>query len=193
MKRRDSVDYSQIQQYYDRSYYRDLPQNVAINGHHRRLARKLRIQKDDRVLDVACGTGSWLLAVQEAGALPYGIDISERAIGICKKIMPGGDFRTGVAEALPYDDDQFDVVTCFGSLEHFLNPEHALHEMRRVAREGAYVVILVPNSGFLTRRIGFFKGTHQARAKETVLRLSEWSVLFTEVGLSIAEGSSHRF
>ena len=128
-----------------------------------------------QVLDVACGVGNWLLACKQLGASTSGVDLSERAIAACKSVMPEGDFYAGPAESLPFEDERFDVVTCLGSLEHFVDPGNALKEMLRVAKDNATFLLLVPNADFLTRRLGFFTGTDQVDAKEEVRTLDEWN------------------
>lgn len=179
-------DHTILQSYYDNVYYgKDERKIVAPTAHHHRLAKKLGISKGHRILDVACGTGEWLLAAQERGATVVGIDLSARAIDVCERHIPEGDFRVGNAESLPFESEQFDLVTCFGSLEHFLSPELALAEMKRVAREDAIFLLLVPNSGFLTRRLGLFDGTDQISVKEEVRSLKQWTALFEKAGLVV--------
>jgi SAM-dependent methyltransferase len=101
--------------------------------------------------------------------------------------LPGGDFHCGPAESLPFDDHGFDLVTCMGSLEHFLDKPKALEEMRRVAKPDARFVILVPNAGFLTRRLRLYGGTEQVTAREDVLELAAWRQLFEASGLRVIE------
>ncbi|MCA9926734.1 MAG: class I SAM-dependent methyltransferase, partial [Anaerolineales bacterium] len=120
-------------------------------------------------------------------AVPAGIDISQKAIAVCQKNMPTGDFHAGVAESLPFADEQFDVVSCLGSLEHFVDPLKALQEMVRVARKDAQFLLLVPNADFLTACLGLYGGTNQVDAKEDVRTLPEWDRLFTEAGLSVVK------
>jgi ubiquinone/menaquinone biosynthesis C-methylase UbiE len=180
-------DHKEIQSFYDSVYYKDADVGVKVSKHLRRLARRIGIRPGMRVLDVACGTGAWLMSVSECGGIPSGIDLSEKAIAICRKNMPDGDFHSGPAESLPFTDDRFDIVTCLGSLEHFLDPVEALREMARVASTDAIFIILVPNSGFLTRRLGLYRGTHQTAAKEEVRSLHEWERLFLSAGLEFTK------
>ena len=86
-------------------------------------------------------------------------------------------------ECLPFESNRFNLITCLGSLEHFLDPVTALQEMVRVAAEGARFIILVPNAGFLTRRLGLYHGTYQAAAREDVRTLMEWNAIFISGGL----------
>lgn len=119
------------------------------------------------------------------GAEVAGVDLSEKAIEACKENLPNGEFYACPAENLPFSDNEFSVITCLGSLEHFLDPLSALQEMMRVAKEDATFVILVPNKDFLTRKMGLYSGTYQIDAKEVVRTLDEWDTLFQDAGLSV--------
>ncbi|MEQ8663206.1 MAG: class I SAM-dependent methyltransferase [Gammaproteobacteria bacterium] len=174
-----------IRDFYDREYYREVPVQARASAHQRRLARRLGIGPDDAVLDVACGAGGWLAACAARGAAVAGIDLSARAIECCRRTLPAGEFHVGPAEALPFAAERFSVVTCLGSLEHFLDPDAALAAMRRVARRDARFVILVPNAGFLTRRLGLYGGTYQVQAREQVLPIAVWEALFARNGLAV--------
>lgn len=179
------INHHQIRDFYNTTYYKNARPNNQINRHFSRLASKLNIQADQHVLDVACGKGEWLLAVNEMGGIPTGIDISNIAIQICKTLLPHGEFYAGPAEDLPFEDKQFHVVSCLGAIEHFLDPVKALMEMVRTARDDAIFILLVPNEGFLTHRLGFFQGTRQADVQEEWRTLEEWKQLFESAGLEV--------
>lgn len=181
------LDHTEIKNFYDEKYYGKASEHIKPSNHLKKLAKRLEINDDTEVLDIACGTGSWLLAASQAGGNPSGIDLSETAINICRKNIPQGEFHTGPAETLPFEDNRFNLVTCLGSLEHFLDPESALKEMIRVAQENARFMILVPNAGFLTRRLGLYSGTQQASVREEVLPLEDWNRLFESAGLQVIE------
>lgn len=179
-------DHQQVRSFYDEEYYRH-----AGRGAHRppwhmlRIASRLGPLKGKTVLDVACGTGSWLAELRSRGAVVSGIDISSRAAEIARANLVDADIRVGVAEQLPFADGEFDSVTCMGSLEHFLDQPGALREMLRVAKPDARFLILVPNAGFLTRRLGLYGGTGQIAIRETVRSLEEWTGMFNSVGLQV--------
>ena len=107
-----------------------------------------RPKPGDRVLDVACGGGYLLMEAERAGLQPFGIDIADAALARARRFAPRSDLRRGDAEALPYADASFEIVTCLGSLEHFLDPPKALEEMRRVLVPGGRAVVVVPNQWF---------------------------------------------
>lgn len=177
----------EIRAFYDGEYYaRDVDKQHVLPWHCRLAARDLSRVAGGDVLDVACGTGAWLGHFVRMGARSIsGIDLSGRAIEAARIAHPTGDFRTGPAEVLPFADQSFDVITCMGSLEHFVGKPEALREMIRVAKPGAEFLLLVPNAGFLSRRLGLYGGTHQVKVKEDVMSLAEWAALFESVGLKV--------
>jgi SAM-dependent methyltransferase len=183
----DLPELDRIRDFYESQYYRDAAPGGRIPRHYVRLARRIGLRPGQKILDVACGTGSWLRAAAQCGAAPTGIDLSAKAIGICRIEMPEGLFEAGPAETLPFDDGSFDVVSCLGSIEHFVDPLLALREMVRVARPAATFVLVVPNAGFLTRRLGLYGGTQQAAVREVVRTLPAWAELFAQGGLQVEE------
>ena len=50
------------------------------------------------------------------------------------------DWYRGSAEAMPFDDDQFDAVYCTLSMHHFTDPELGLNQIRRVLKPGGRFV-----------------------------------------------------
>ena len=184
---REVRDYGPIREYYDRHYYKNCSVSEKIPNHYWRLARRFRPWSGKQLLDVGCGTGLWLRAAAEFGATPTGIDISALALDACTQSLPQAKVHCLTAERLPFNDEQFDFVSCLGALEHFLEPRSALREMVRVAKPEASLLLLVPNAGFLTRRLGLYGGTQQRSVKEDVLHLEVWQELFETVGLSIQE------
>ena len=94
------------------------------------------------LLDVGCGSGVAAAIAHERGAKVSGLDAALQAIEIARERVGDGDFRVGELEALPYEDDTFDVVTGFASFQYAADPVHAVQEARRVARPGGTVAIL---------------------------------------------------
>lgn len=175
----------EMKSFYDGVYYADANKPLQGSAHLKSLARKVDIGSGDAVLDIACGLGEWLHVCATDGAKVYGVDLSERAIEYCSKHMPDGEFHAVPAENLPFADGQFNFISCLGSLEHFVEPVVSLNEMMRVAKADAKFLILVPNAGFLTRKLKLFGGTNQKEAKEVAQTLEEWDNLFEQAGLRV--------
>jgi 2-polyprenyl-3-methyl-5-hydroxy-6-metoxy-1,4-benzoquinol methylase len=106
-----------------------------------------RIQPGDRVLDVGCGEGNFLLKAQGKGAVTCGIELNKGAAAVAE--------RKGirVCEELLRDHrvaDLYDVVTSFQVLEHVVDPLAFIRDCVGVLRDEGMLIIGVPNNdGFL--------------------------------------------
>jgi ubiquinone/menaquinone biosynthesis C-methylase UbiE len=180
-----TVDRENVKRFYDDVYHRHDSQSPRISGHLRRLARRLGPWREQKVLDVACGQGEWLRSLSALGAVTAGVDISSVALQVCRKYLPRANLYCAIAEQLPLNNQQFDFVSCLGALEHFPDPREALREMTRVAKPSALFLLLVPNAGFLPRRLGLYSGTNQAKVWEDVRSIGEWQDLFESARLRI--------
>lgn len=101
------------------------------------------------LLDAGCGEGFVVdfLSREHPELKISGVDISEEAIEYAKSHF-GDDarFRTGSVYKLPYSDKSFDAVLCSEVLEHLDDPNRAVTELKRVARD--YVLITVPHEPY---------------------------------------------
>jgi len=131
-----------------KNFYEEFHARICVKEgfrFNRWVVKTLAFRGGIRLLDIACGGGYFLSAASQKGLDCYGVDISERAIGIAGRQSGQKKLAVADAENLPWKDNSFDAVSCLGSLEHFLHPERALSEMLRVARRQAQFYILVPN------------------------------------------------
>ena len=145
----------------------------------------LNVLPEKKILDVSCGTGYLLKAASDKNLNTTGIDISEEAVAIAKKISPDSDIRVGRGEALPFKDNEFDYVSCLGALEHFLDMSKGLQEMKRVACDDATFCIMVPNSEYFFWKLSGAPGTAQQDINEHLLPLGDWKKFFKENGFDI--------
>ena len=106
---------------------------------------RLELTPDERVLDVACGTGNLALPAARHGAAVTGIDIAPNLIdAACRAAEDAGldvRFEVGTAEALPYADGAFDTVISMFGVMFAARPEPALAELVRVTRSGGRIVL----------------------------------------------------
>jgi demethylmenaquinone methyltransferase/2-methoxy-6-polyprenyl-1,4-benzoquinol methylase len=93
-------------------------------------------------LDVACGTGDMVLALQEARCTVTGVDLSEEMLAIARQKAPAATYLIADAEQLPFEDGAFDAVTCAFGVRNFVHLEQGLSEMLRVLKPGGKMVIL---------------------------------------------------
>jgi SAM-dependent methyltransferase len=98
------------------------------------LHHRLGIDDGDRLLDLACGSGFALELATLRGATVTGIDAAARLVAVARMRLPEADLRVGDMQALPWEDDSFDVVTSFRGI--WGTTPHALAEARRVLVPG---------------------------------------------------------
>jgi SAM-dependent methyltransferase len=105
---------------------------------------------------------------------------------MARRGAPGAGIACSNAETLPFRDGWFDGVTCIGTFEHFLSPERALAEMRRVLKADGRACIMVPNSRALKWLIeAKLLRIHEADSHERAATLEEWQGVLTQSGFAI--------
>jgi ubiquinone/menaquinone biosynthesis C-methylase UbiE len=106
----------------------------------------LRTLTDLAILDVGCGDGNMLRRWLQWGAHPEhlaGIDLRADAVERARTLNPNLDVRLGSAEALPWQDESFDLVsqlTVFTSILDVAMKRRVATEMSRVLRSGGAVL-----------------------------------------------------
>jgi SAM-dependent methyltransferase len=111
-----------------------------------RLCEAAGIGEGQRVLDVACGTGSFAREAARRGAEVTGLDRNGGMLAVARRIEPAIEWREGMAERIPFDDGAFDVAGCQFGLMFFEDRVKALKEMHRVLRPGGRLVAAVWDS-----------------------------------------------
>ena len=94
-----------------------------------------------RLLDVGCGAGQAIREAATRGATVSGLDASAPLLEVAARRTPAADLRQGDIEALPFEDETFDVVTAFNSIQYAVAPASAVAEIARVCRRGGHVAI----------------------------------------------------
>ena len=114
---------------------------------HDALVGILEPRAGERWLDVATGTGEVALRAARAGADVTGLDIAPRLLEQARSRSTEIDWVEGDAQALPFADGAFDVVSsCFG-LIFAPDQEAAAAELARVCRRRLGVTAWRPNEG----------------------------------------------
>jgi len=100
---------------------------------------------DDRVLDVATGTGFLAATLSRFAKEVIATDITTRMLEEAKARIEDRSnvkFAQADAEYLPFVNSCFDAVSCRIAFHHFPHPRAALLEMARVCKSGGRVVIV---------------------------------------------------
>lgn len=159
----DHLAQEAMRQYYDESDYfeRELEKfrDRTSSFQRYRIAKVLRLYTPgpaDRVLDLACGWGTFTFSMAPLCQEVVGIDYSSKAIEGCRRLQKRGDFNTCSFRCAPVDQtgepsDSFDAVICADGVEHLYREpfEGLLKETRRILKPGGKLVIWTPHRGHL--------------------------------------------
>lgn len=100
-------------------------------------------QPRDRVLDIGCGSGNHLLMLSRRGLYVSGVDPSSYMIQKAReRLGKRATLRRGVAEDLPFDDNEFDYAVFINTLEFLNDPSRALREAGRVASKKVFICVV---------------------------------------------------
>lgn len=136
-------EYSELR--YWKSQWR--PDGVFSNGHYKFFFTEhfnLNEQFYDakRILDIGCGP---------RGSLEWAT-MSEKRVGLdplARKYLKLGadkhqmEYSSNPSEKIPFDDEYFDVVSAFNSLDHVSNVDKSISEIKRVVKPKGLFLLLV--------------------------------------------------
>jgi SAM-dependent methyltransferase len=114
--------------------------NLAEMEMVRRLAGK-----PGRCLDMAGGFGRISSILENVCSENHLIDFSALNTGFARSTLRKTHVLQGNIFDLPYENDYFDLVILMRVMHHIENPHNVYREIMRVARNGASVIISVPN------------------------------------------------
>ena len=123
--------------------YDDISRGIADSIEH--CVVRLNPRPEERILDLATGTGWTSRAVARRGATVTGVDLGAdlvRAAG--ERAKAEGldiDYRVGDAEKLPFSDGAFDAVISTCGVMFASRPEAAAAELGRVCRQGGRIAL----------------------------------------------------
>jgi demethylmenaquinone methyltransferase/2-methoxy-6-polyprenyl-1,4-benzoquinol methylase len=126
-------------------------------SHTVRRVRNVLLRPDARVMDLACGTGDLLIALERAaGRLLIGSDFCHPMLTGARAKLERAALRSVLVEAdalsLPLGDASLDLITIAFGFRNLANYSAGLMEMRRVLRRGGALAILEfsqpPNRAF---------------------------------------------
>jgi SAM-dependent methyltransferase len=130
----------------------------GMRGEHRIALEMLALERDDRVLDVACGPGNFTRTFARAApeGVVVGLDASKPMLdrAVVENNPPNVSYVRGDAHELPFRDDSFDAICCFAALYFIDDPLVAVDEMVRVLAPGGRMALMTSvNRGMLSTEV----------------------------------------
>ncbi|OPG02710.1 SAM-dependent methyltransferase [Streptomyces sp. GKU 895] len=113
----------------------------------RMLATALRTRPAQTILDIGCGDGT--AAATAAPLLPshrlVGVDWSQDALRRARTRIPYAVRGELTGGGLPFGSGSVDAVLFSEVVEHLVDPDAAMDEIRRVLRPGGHLMLSTPN------------------------------------------------
>ena len=130
----------------------------------------------ESVLDVGCGEGvlthQWATQLGEKRIVGIDLDDEKLKAEWATRQRPNLEYRTMLAENMPFADGEFDMASAIEVLEHVPDPEHTVAEMARVARR--HLLVSVPREP-LWRMLNMARGAYIADLGNTPGHVNHWS------------------
>ncbi len=146
---------AELQRRYGPGYFRGENSGFSPEGYERVHASwrhwmpfvRAEVGAGARWLDLGCAYGFLVEEAREAGFRAIGLDASRFAVSQARAHAPlaAGRVVAALAEALPFADGSFGVVSAFDLLEHVPDPERVLAEAARVLRAGGLLLAATPD------------------------------------------------
>ena len=109
-----------------------------------KLADYYQLQPKQKVLDVGCGMAHLLYEITQVvpGIKVAGVDISRYALEHAKPEVRS-TLQYGQAQALPFEDNEFDLVVSLATLHNLkiFELKKAIQEIGRVSKKNSYIMV----------------------------------------------------
>jgi len=105
------------------------------------------------ILDVGCGAGFFLRALNPQRWTRFGVETGEVAARLAESALGNGRVFQGTLIDSSFTDVRFDVVTFWSALEHTTDPRDNLQKTRKMMKDGGSLVVQLPNAGSYQTRL----------------------------------------
>ncbi|HNW85443.1 MAG TPA: methyltransferase domain-containing protein [Candidatus Limiplasma sp.] len=134
---RSARSYQKIADHYD-----DSPEGRYTLEFKNLLLKSVQIPDGGQVLDVACGNGRLLEMLSRKYRFSgFGVDLSGKMVENAARLNPGMVFRQAGCDALPFENERFDVLTVCAAYHHFPDVAAFAKEAFRVLKSNGKLYI----------------------------------------------------
>jgi len=116
-----------------------------------------KFRKNNKMLDVGCGPGLFLIEAKKRGWEVYGTEFTDKQLVYLKD--KGINTLKGKLTNNSFEDGLFDVIISSEVIEHINNPVEEMQQFHRLLRKGGVVYITTPNFNALERYL--LKGDYE--------------------------------
>ena len=169
---------------------------VYPDWEYKRILEKTRIteeKKDQKVLDVGCGSGAFTIRLAQMGFQTVGVDISPRMIEVAKKLtlererererLKNVEYYVSDLLNLPFDVNSFDIIFAGAALHHLPDDlDKCAVEFYRILKPNGKVFMFEPYALNLNSFLWYRVFSYHLTKDERALIPNRVKKIFTEKG-----------
>lgn len=194
------MESNKTEKYYTNEFYEHL--NKVTDDHSNLHKYKSSIvmnmvqpKKEDTILDVGTGLGTFAFICAQISSQVVGIDFSPKAIELCRKkaqsmTFSGSlEFMQGDATQIPFDQSSFTKVICSDLSEHLYREDHEklFGEIYRVLGDKGKLILFTPNLDHYTEKLHKLKIVPPIESHVGVESMEHYLNILQKIGFVIHE------
>jgi len=131
-----------------------ISKDIIVQEHIARYIFANNYVQNKIVLDAACGSGYGSYMMAQTAKTVYGVDISDTALNTATKLYHAENiiYSKGDIRILNFQNNTFDIIVSFETIEHILQGSEFLRECHRVLKPGGLLIISTPNAAVSSPR-----------------------------------------
>jgi len=152
-------------------------------------------REKDKILDVGCGTGKYLVELAKKNRICYGIDpLVEVSLAVAQRMAEKAKVNINLLQAegenIPFPENFFDAVLFLSTIQHVNDADKTLSEINRVLKNKGILLISAP----LRKNIfNFFQDIFKPKYFTYSFSFNELKTLIQKNGFDILQIKGYGF
>lgn len=145
-------DSKSLSAYYEQNYYSK--PSLLFRLIQKNRVRNFASLKKGKLLDVGCGTGAFLKAMQQQGWRCFGTEFSASSRSFEKELKEKKiQVFFGNLTDQPFSENMFDLVTLWHVAEHLVHPQKEFAFTHKILKKNGILFLAIPNIDSMSFRL----------------------------------------